>query len=113
MVMKELLTLSVLILGCTFTVQANDRQEKLEYCQSDSDLAFSIMRARQSGETYRSLIELLGSQEDNNQDDREYIEKLTSMAYSFPVYDSDEEKDLAIEEFSDMVFRVCYQSNNE
>ncbi len=111
--MKKLLTLSVLILGCTFTVQANDRQERLEYCQSDSELASSIMRARQTGVTYRAMIETLESQQDDNPEERNYIENLINIAYSFTVYTSEEEKQLAIEEFEDMVFRVCYQSNNE
>lgn len=115
-IMKKLLTLTVLMMGFTFAVQANEREEMLLSCSGYSDIADMIMEDRQKGRTFKEtlgssvlILQAVGATTARQDDQfKEYLDNLILRAYSYPVYSSDKLKEETIKTFADKEYMHCY-----
>ena len=104
--MIKKLTLAVsLAATLLMTTTATLAEEGEDVCTSVSRIAGMIMENRQEGVP---LVDMMRIAEDN-----QMLRILTLEAYNTPRYNSQEHKDLAIEDFTNGVALACYEQMGE
>ena len=104
--MKTLIATSILIAGLSFNVAAEETETKASsiqrICTSYSEIATSIMKARQANASIVSLYKFA--------DGESTIIAIIKDAYGQPLYTSDEYKKSAVISFSNDIFLACYNT---
>ena len=92
-------------------VFSNFAQAEDDTCTDISDLAEGVMQARQSGISALHIIKSAEASFGDNIDHLNLIVSMTDAAFDTINYDTEEGKQVAIQEFSSMYFLYCYQNN--
>lgn len=103
--MKKLFLIICLLVTSTFA-QADD-----DICTDISDLAEGVMQARQYGISALKIIKGAEESFGHNTDLLNLIVSMTDIAFDTDSYNTEEDKQVAIQEFSSMYFLSCYKSN--
>jgi len=101
--MKKLILAAALISG---SVMANDgeatQEQKLEFCKSLSQMARSIMDARQSGVEMSQMVEMA-----MDNDMKSVILPVVKMAYEESRYSTPGNQEKSIQDFGNLVYSTC------
>lgn len=74
-------------------------------CMKVSGLAQQAMSARQSGELLQDTMKKIG-------DGSKFASAVIMKAYEKPVEQSENAKEMAVKEFQNEAYRVCFNANN-
>ena len=93
--------LAALSLGAAFQVHAepSTRAERLEACKADSELARTIMDARQAGVRMSDVMDHVAGDS--------VSEQIVEMAYARSRYQNDEIRERATVDFENDVYATC------
>lgn len=104
--MKSIILAATLTIIATFNVQAAETKEQyIEKCNIISDIAKDVMTARQFDV---SMQEMLQAAQGNK-----LFVMLIEQAYEYSVLDTEEYKQKYIKQYSDKVFKDCYNANKK
>lgn len=104
--MKSIILAATLACLATFNVQAAETKEQyIEKCNIISDIAKDVMTARQADV---SMQEMLQAAQGNK-----LFVMLIEQAYEYSVLDTEEYKQKYIKQYSDKVFKDCYNANKK
>lgn len=103
--MKSIILAGFIALA-TFNIQAAETKEQyIEKCNIISDIAKDVMTARQADV---SMLEMLQAAQGNK-----LFVMLIEQAYEYSVLDTEEYKQKYIKQYSDKVFKDCYNANKK
>jgi hypothetical protein len=104
--MKTLIATSILIAGLSFNLAAEETETKTSsiqrICTSYSEIATSIMEARQLNAPIVNIIKAVGGEA--------ALLEIIKKAYSEPLYSTKEYKKTAVVSFSNDIFLACYNT---
>jgi len=103
--MKSII-LATLVAFATFNVQAAETKDQyIEKCTIIGDIAKDVMTARQADVP---MVEMLQAAQGNK-----LFVLLIEQAYEYSVLDTEEYKQKYIKQYSDKVFKDCYNANKK
>jgi len=97
--MKKFILAITLVM--TSTVALAEQQEK-SVCDSIQEVAYTIMKVRQSGVSMAKMY--------NAANGTEFIEKMVIAAYDIPAFTTESIKQSTIQDFADKMFLQCVKA---
>ena len=97
----------VLCLGVATSALAEDTWKDI--CEALSETAGSIMTARQSGVPLAQMMNMLTEKKPAGatEKDKRFIEGIVFQAYEQPRFDTEDDKEKAINDFQDTIYLRC------
>ena len=107
------------ILLVSFVGDANAELTASKFCENHSELAKSVMRARQSGAEMSTLINKIDHVIAESPDDKivkslsESTKNYIEQAYGFPLIHYEDMRQEAVLRFGNIIYRACYRELRE
>lgn len=103
-------TIGLMLLNTSYADDANEVRDAgvIKLCKSIEDAAMLTMESRQSGQSIEESIKFSSSIENNVV--KKMIRHVIFMAYEYPIYPSESEKQSASLKFSKMNYKECLKS---
>ena len=110
---KLLYLIPLLLFACQAETVPAQTLTSNTFCKQTSEYAEHVMYLRQHKVPYSSVVELVDSAEnidqDTDQSASEMLLAIAELAYISKVEPTEKQKDLVIKEFSDKIYSMCME----
>ena len=110
---KLLYLIPLLLFACQAETVPAKTLTSNNFCKQTSEYAENIMYLRQHKVPYSSVIEILNSIENTDQDEdqsaSEMLIAIAELAYISKIESTEKQKDLAVKKFSKQVYSMCME----